>query len=88
VQERNEQNNFLIGRIQRKELDSHVLRAPESGRPSAPAYAPIWDQERLQRGEMAAKAGPSAKLTGSDRKPATGFPPMLYRVRLREFRES
>jgi len=44
---------FVQTRKKRKELDIHLLDASESGRLSAPACAPIWDQERLQRGEMA-----------------------------------
>jgi len=41
-----------------------------------------------QHGEMADKAGRSARSRGSDGTPAKGFPPILYRVRLRGFRES
>jgi len=67
----------MVGDTKRRELDSHVFGAPESGRPSAFARAPIWDQERLQRGEMVAKAAHSARLRGLDRKPATGSPDPL-----------
>jgi len=65
----------------------HVLGPPESGRLIAPACATIWDLQRVQRREMAPKAGQSVRLRGLGRKPATGWPPMLYRVRLRGFRE-
>jgi len=64
-----------------------LLGPPGSGSQSAPACAPIWDKKRLQRGEMRAKAGPSARLRGLNRKPAIGFPPMLYRRALPDFRE-
>jgi len=33
------------------------------------------------------QSGPMGKMSGSYRKTTTGFPPMLYRVRLRGFRE-
>jgi len=69
-----------------KELDIHFVRASRKRKPLVRARAPLaptWDFQWLQRGKMAADEGQAARLRGWDRKPATGFRPILYRMLLR-----